>query len=69
MAGAGIQADLASVQDFGVSAGAVITAVTAQNRYGVLSINPVEPSVLADQVTALEKEGWPKVIKIGLIGS
>jgi len=69
LGGAGIQADLASIHDFGVSAGAIITAVTAQNSRGVLSINPVEPGVLADQVAALEAEGWPKVIKIGLLGS
>jgi hydroxymethylpyrimidine kinase/phosphomethylpyrimidine kinase/thiamine-phosphate diphosphorylase len=67
--GAGIQADIKAMASFEVHAATVITALTAQNSLGVLSINAVSLPVLAAQLAALEQDKLPLVIKIGLLAN
>ena len=65
--GAGIQADIKTLNNLGVQACTAITAVTAQNASGVFEINSVSTEVLASQLTALAAALPAQVIKIGLL--
>lgn len=65
--GAGIQADLktfAAHQVYGLS---VITAITAQNAQEVVSIEAVKPSMVEDQLNALNHDIHIQGIKIGML--
>ena len=66
---AGMQADLKTFAAFGVSAGSVITNVTAQNSDGVFATAPVTCDLLSAQMRHLAAELPPFVIKIGLLGA
>ncbi|WP_416307623.1 thiamine phosphate synthase [Neptunicella sp. SCSIO 80796] len=68
-AGAGIQADIKTFHSLGVDCRSVITAVTAQNSYGVQQINAVSDSALIGQLQALEADGRARIIKIGLLAN
>lgn len=63
---AGIAMDSRSCHAFGVHAATVITAVTAQNSDRVITVNPVDSEVLAQQIDAALALK-PQVIKIGLL--
>lgn len=65
--GAGIQADLATLNDLQCHACTVITAVTAQNSIMLDSVNPVDASILLAQLNCLLRDLPPDAIKIGLI--
>ena len=65
--GAGIQADLLTLQDLGCHACTVITAITAQNSQQVCQVTPVDALTLAAQLVALGADLPPSVIKIGQI--
>ncbi|GGN18055.1 bifunctional hydroxymethylpyrimidine kinase/phosphomethylpyrimidine kinase [Shewanella putrefaciens] len=65
--GAGIQADLATIQDFGCHACSVITTVTAQSSVAVTLVEPVSAAMLMAQLTTLLSDLPPKAIKIGLL--
>jgi hydroxymethylpyrimidine kinase/phosphomethylpyrimidine kinase/thiamine-phosphate diphosphorylase len=67
--GAGIQADTKTAHNLGAEVCSVITAVTAQNSFGVKEINPVSDPVLLSQIHALEEDKQAKVIKIGLLAN
>src|SRR5476649_3058399 len=67
--GAGIQADLKTAQAFGVYAQTAITAVTVQDTRGVQSVNPVEPHIVAAQITAALNDIGADIIKIGMLGN
>ena len=71
--GAGIQADIKTMHNLGMSAGidvcTVITAVTAQNRFGVNEINAMSDEVILSQLKALEQDKPAQVIKIGLLAN
>lgn len=75
--GAGIQADLRTVQSFHDASDAnarlhlctVITAVTAQNSLGVHAINALSAEAINSQLLALSEDLPPKVIKIGLLAN
>lgn len=67
--GAGLQADLLTINDLGSHGCSVITAITAQNSQDVRSVQPVDITMFRDQLTALEDDLPPKAIKIGLLGS
>jgi len=56
-AGAGIQADLKTFTALGVSPAVAITAVTAQNAFGVKAIYEVPASVVEAQLRAVLAEG------------
>jgi hydroxymethylpyrimidine kinase/phosphomethylpyrimidine kinase/thiamine-phosphate diphosphorylase len=54
--GAGIQADLATFQDFGVHGCTVITALTAQNSFTVGHVSVTPRRMLAAQINALDSD-------------
>ncbi len=65
--GAGIQADIRACSALGVYCATVITAVTAQNPSGVISLNPVGRNALRDQIDAVFGSVRPDAVKIGMI--
>lgn len=67
--GAGIQADLKTFAANGVYGMSAVTALTAQNTTGVISVLTVEPSFLEDQLTAIFEDIPPDAIKIGMVSS
>ncbi|MDO6445532.1 thiamine phosphate synthase [Colwellia sp. 1_MG-2023] len=67
--GAGAQADIKTMHNLGVDVGSVITAVTAQNSFGVEAINPLSEKVILSQIIALEQVKPANVIKIGLLAN
>ncbi|MGV3773585.1 MAG: bifunctional hydroxymethylpyrimidine kinase/phosphomethylpyrimidine kinase [Verrucomicrobiales bacterium] len=67
--GAGIQADLKTFVSLGVHGLSAITCLTAQNPKEVLSVHPVTPGFLRDQLQALITELPPDAIKTGMLYS
>lgn len=65
--GAGIQADMATIQDLGCHGCCVITTVTAQSSVAVTLVEPVSAAMLMAQLTTLLSDLPPKAIKIGLL--
>ncbi|MFP8844050.1 bifunctional hydroxymethylpyrimidine kinase/phosphomethylpyrimidine kinase [Shewanella baltica] len=65
--GAGIQADLATIQDLGCHGCSVVTTVTAQSSVAVTLVEPVSAAMLIAQLTTLLSDLPPKAIKIGLL--
>jgi len=68
-AGAGIQADLKTFTALGVSPAVAITAVTAQNAFGVEAIYEVPASVVEEQLRAVLAEGEVAFAKTGMLFS
>ena len=50
--GAGIQADIKTITILGGYAMTAITALTAQNTLGVTRVDPVDPEMVAAQISA-----------------
>lgn len=67
--GAGIQADLKTMQANGVYGMSVITAVTAQNTQGVSHIEVLSQESIAKQLQAIAEDIRPKAIKIGMLAN
>lgn len=67
--GAGIQADIKTMQANGVFATSAITALTAQNTLGVKGIFPVSPDFLLAQLDAVFTDIFPDAVKIGMVAS
>ncbi|NKI18090.1 thiamine phosphate synthase [Spongiibacter sp. KMU-166] len=67
--GAGIQADLATFNDFGVHGCTVITAITAQNSFTVGQVSTTPRRSLAAQINALDSDLPAAAIKLGMLGS
>ncbi len=67
--GAGIQADIKTMITNGVYAMSAITALTAQNTTGVISISEVTPKFLAQQIDAVFTDIRPDAVKIGMVSS
>lgn len=65
--GAGIQADLKTVQKLGAYGMAVPAALTVQNSRGVSTVYPVPPKALAQQINALVSDIKPDAIKTGML--
>ncbi len=65
--GAGIQADILTLNDLGCHACTVITAITAQNSLQISLVSPVDSHTLLAQLTALSTDLPPRVVKIGQI--
>ncbi|WP_373531321.1 bifunctional hydroxymethylpyrimidine kinase/phosphomethylpyrimidine kinase [Vampirovibrio sp.] len=66
--GAGIQADLKTMNALGVHGCSVITALTAQNTQGVDLIELCSPAMLKAQLEALSQDLPPVAIKLGMLG-
>ncbi len=67
--GAGIAADIKTGHSLHVEVCHLITANTVQNAAKLLSINPVDIALLAQQVEVLKNDKPPRVLKIGLLVS
>ena len=64
--GAGIQADLKTMQGCGVFGMSAVTAITAQNTTGVKSIMKVTKEILSDQLDMVFTDIYPDAVKIGM---
>jgi len=67
--GAGIQADLKTFTILGVYGGAVISCLTAQNTLGVFAVQPVEATLVKEQISHVLSDLSVTHIKIGMLGS
>jgi hydroxymethylpyrimidine/phosphomethylpyrimidine kinase len=67
--GAGLQADLKTLEWFGVAGAAVVAAVTAQTATRVHRSSPVTTAMLKSQLAAVAESISPRVVKCGLLGS
>ena len=67
--GAGIQADLKTMNALGVHGGSAITAVIAQNTMGVNKIEPVSGEMMDAQLNGLREDIPPVAVKIGMLGT
>jgi len=67
--GAGIQADIKTVTSLGSYAMTAITAITAQNTTGIISIAPIPVKEISKQIEFTSKDIKPDVIKIGMLHS
>ena len=65
--GAGIQADIKTMEALGVYAETVITALTAQNTQGVQGVMPVESSFISQQIDSVFSDIQTHAVKIGMI--
>ena len=67
--GAGIAADIKTGHQLGIEVCHLITANTVQNAQKLVSVNPVEISILSKQVQTLLEDKAPHVIKVGLLAN
>lgn len=65
--GAGIQADIKTIQARACYAAAAITSITVQNTLGVKSSYPVNAKTVAEQINAVMEDIYPAAIKIGMV--
>lgn len=67
--GAGIQADIKTINGLGAYGASVITAITAQNTVGVDKIEAVRPDTIKAQLNALKEDVPPQAVKLGMLYS
>ncbi len=67
--GAGIQADIKTIEAHGLFATSVITALTAQNTTGVFGVSDVSPEFVIKQIDAVFEDIRPDAVKIGMVSS
>ncbi len=67
--GAGIQADIKTMESLGVFGTSVITAVTSQNTKDVKGIEEISPSFVGEQMDAVVEDFDVKVAKTGMLSS
>ncbi|MFB5188887.1 bifunctional hydroxymethylpyrimidine kinase/phosphomethylpyrimidine kinase [Alicyclobacillus fastidiosus] len=67
--GAGIQADLKTMHQFGVYGMSVITALTAQNTMGVRGVVETDPAFVAAQLEAVFSDLGADAIKTGMLAT
>jgi hydroxymethylpyrimidine/phosphomethylpyrimidine kinase len=65
--GAGIQADLKTFSALGVYGASVITAITAQNTFGVQGVAPVTTRLVAQQIRSVLADLKVGAIKTGML--
>jgi hydroxymethylpyrimidine/phosphomethylpyrimidine kinase len=65
--GAGIQADIKTLNTLRVFATTAITCITAQNTQEVISIKRQQPNIVSDQIKAVLKDFKVSSIKIGML--
>jgi hydroxymethylpyrimidine/phosphomethylpyrimidine kinase len=68
-AGAGIQSDLKTFQNFGLYGLTVVTAVTAQNTMGVQKSFVLPPSIISAQLKSVFSDFPVAAAKTGMLGS
>lgn len=67
--GAGIQADIKTIESLGLFATSAITAITAQNTMGVRSVQDIASDIVRDQIDAVFEDIRPEAVKIGMVSS
>lgn len=67
--GAGIQADLKTFAALGCFGMTAITALTAQNTMGVLSVHGIPPAMLRDQIDSVVEDIGAHSVKIGMLNT
>ncbi len=67
--GAGVQADLKTINAFGVYGICAITAVTAQNTSGVNSVFTMPAQVVGEQIDAVISDIGADAVKTGMLAS
>jgi len=67
--GAGISADIETINQFGVTPLPIVTTLTTQNTQSVKSIQAVDEKLIADQFNHLKEDIDFSVVKIGLLSS
>ena len=67
--GAGLQADLRTVQALGGYGMTAVTAVTVQNTLGVSGVHGIPPATVAAQMRACLDDIGTDAVKIGMLGS
>lgn len=67
--GAGIQADIKTIEAHGLFATSAITALTAQNTLGVSGVLDVDPAFVVAQIDAVFEDIRPDAVKIGMVSS
>lgn len=67
--GAGIQADLKTISALGAYGMSAITAVTAQNTMGVLTVRELDVDIIRDQIDCLYDDIKVDSVKLGMVSS
>lgn len=67
--GAGIQADLKTIEAHGMYGMTVITALTAQNTLGVNGVLDTEPAFVKAKLEAIYSDMPPDAVKIGMVAN
>lgn len=67
--GAGIQADIKTIQSLGLYAQTVITAITAQNTFQVTRAQAVDDDMIQAQIDAVFADIVPDAVKIGMVAT
>ena len=67
--GAGLQADIKTIQAHHLFAQTAITALTAQNTTGVYGVLDVKPAFVAQQIDVVFEDIRPDAVKIGMVSS
>ena len=65
--GAGIQADIKTIEAMGLFAQTAVTALTAQNTLGVTAVAATSPQMISAQVDAVFADIVPDAVKIGMV--
>ena len=67
--GAGIQADLKTMEAHGIYGMCAITALTAQNTLGVQGVHEIDPEFVTAQLDSVFADIEPDAVKIGMVSS
>ena len=67
--GAGFTADLATWAAMGLDGASVATALTVQNSSGLTRVEPVAATLVRDALQTVLRDGEPRAVKIGMLGS
>ncbi len=67
--GAGIQADMKTIESLGLFAQTAITALTAQNTTGVSGVFDIPAEFVVEQIDAVFGDIRPNAVKIGMVSS
>lgn len=65
--GSGIQADIKTFSAHGIYGMSVITAVTAQNTEGIISIQKIDPIIIKQQIDSIFSDIKVDAVKIGMV--
>ena len=67
--GAGIQADLITFHTLGVFGTSAITAITCQSPAGITAVQPIQPAIVAEQITCVCAALPVRAAKTGMLSN